>query len=163
MKGEQTFVTALEANRGIIFKVANAYCKRSEERQDLVQEIIYHLWRSFPQYDSSFRFSTWMYRIALNVAISYYRKTKTHGIIQTIENDSLEIQETVPNENDYNIQLLEKFIHQLKELDRALMLLYLDQKSHKEIADILGITESNVGTKVGRIKKILAEKFKNQT
>lgn len=157
-KSEQ-FLAVVNSNKGIIYKIANSYCKNSDNRNDLVQEIIIQLWKSFDNYNEQYEHSTWMYRIALNVAISFYRKTKrdlstplTENIIEIIkEEDSGELEE--------NVRLLYQFINELDKLNKALMLLYLDNKTHKEMAEVLGITETNVATKIGRIKEKLKIKF----
>ncbi len=158
---KEKFSAIIEENKGIIYKVANAYCKDRDDRKDLVQEIIIQLWRSFSRYDSQYKLSTWMYRIALNVSISFYRKERRRrdsdlpmgdGIVEIAEDQQ-------SDELEMNINLLQQFINELKELDRALMLLYLEEKSQKEIADILGLTEANVSTKVGRIKEKLKQRF----
>jgi RNA polymerase sigma factor (sigma-70 family) len=119
------------------------------------------LWGAFDRYDDSYKLSTWMYRIALNVAISFYRKERrrirydsplTSSMIEIADNS-----EDTALEN--NVQLLQQFINELSELDKALMILYLESKSYKEAADILGITETNVATKISRIKAQLRQKF----
>ena len=104
-----------------------------------------------------------MYRIALNVAISFYRKEKKAApvVFLSESNAAMEQSNDSVNEIDENFLLLQQFINQLLELDRALILLYLDSKSHNEIAEILGISETNVGTKISRIKEKLKQKFLN--
>jgi len=157
---DDIFLLVLEKHKGIIYKVATAYCKNAEERKDLQQEIIIQLWRAFGRYNEQYKHSTWVYTIALNVAISFYRKTKnraTHvdfkeGIINAIE-------ETCATENEYQLTQLQQFIAALKELDKAIMLLYLEEKSYKEIASIIGISPTNVATKIGRIKEKLKQSF----
>lgn len=159
---KDSFVEIIEKNKGIIFKVCNTYCKDSEDQKDLAQDIIIELWKSFDKYDSKYKFTTWMYRIALNVAISYYRKSLTKKKqITTTDFDFVNItqQETVDKETE--IGLLREFISQLDEMNKTLMILYLEGNSHKEIAEILNITVSNVGTKIGRIKKKLKANFQN--
>lgn len=155
------FLTVIESNKGIIYKVANAYCKDLEDRQDLVQEIVLKLWKSFDSYDERFKHSTWIYRIALNTAISFYRKEKSRKEVATPFSESLF--NIADLENNKKIEertiFLNQFIAELKELDKALMLLYLEEKSHKEMAEIMGISETNVATKIGRIKTILKHKF----
>ena len=155
------FLSVIEANKGIIYKIANSYCKASEDRKDLVQEIILQLWKSFDNYNEQFKHSTWMYRIALNVAISFYRKgNRAKQISNPLSDGIMDFVDTNDTVNtEENIGFLQQFISQLKELDKALMLLYLEEKSHKEIAEIIGITETNVATKIGRIKNILKQKF----
>ncbi|MFD2522840.1 RNA polymerase sigma factor [Emticicia soli] len=157
----EQFLSIVNTHKGIIYKVANAYCKDAEDRNDLVQEIMIQLWKSFNNYDEQFKYSTWMYQIALNVAISFYRKESRRQKVSNPINDSI-LNLTDPNTNDTteeNISILHRFIAELKELDKALMLLYLEEKSYKEIAEIIGISETNVATKIGRIKIILKQKF----
>jgi RNA polymerase sigma-70 factor (ECF subfamily) len=161
------FLSFIQSNKGIIYKVVNSYCRNVDDRKDLFQEIIIQLWKSFANYDDNFKYSTWIYRISLNVAISFYRKESSRkkistplgdGIINFPDNCYFEDKET-------DLRILQQMIAQLKDLDKALMLLYLEEKSHKEISRIIGISETNVATKVNRIKNSLKQKFtqlKNQ-
>lgn len=155
------FVDVIQAHKGIIYKIVNSYCADTEDRKDLTQEIILQLWKSFDNYIELYKYSTWIYRIALNVAISFYRKQNSRKrISNTFTDNIINISDTnITDETDENIILLQQFISQLKDLDKALMFLYLEEKSYKEIADIIGISETNVATKIGRIKKILKQKF----
>jgi RNA polymerase sigma factor (sigma-70 family) len=153
--GQQAaFVERIDRHRGILFKVANAYCRTAGDREDLVQETIAQLWRSYPRFDDRVAFSTWMFRIAVNVAISLYRsETRKRGSTAYAAQSVLErVPAPQDAETDDRLDRIRELIEQLEPLDRALMLLYLDDYSHAEIAAILGISESNVGTKVGRIK-----------
>ena len=155
------FISVIESHKGILYKIANSYCKDSEDRNDLIQEIIIQLWKSFENYNDQYKYSTWIYRIALNVAISFYRKeNRRKEIANPITDSILNFAETSStNDTENNINLLQQFISELKELDKALMLLYLEEKNHKEIAEIIGISETNVATKIGRIKTSLKQKF----
>lgn len=147
-------------NQGIIFKVCNSYCSNPHERDDLAQEIIYQLLRSGEKYDSSFRFTTWMYRVALNVAISFYRKNRNNREQSLLTESHEQIRDDTTNpELENNILQLQQFINELKELDKALMILYLESRSYSEIADILGISETNVGTRLSRIREKLKQQF----
>jgi RNA polymerase sigma factor (sigma-70 family) len=159
----ETFLLVIQSNKGIIYKIANSYSHDAEDRKDLVQEIIIQLWKSFDNYTDQFKYSTWIYRIALNTAISFYRKENRRTQISNPISDSIiNFGDTsVPDETEEKIAFLQQFISELKELDKALMLLYLEEKSHKEIAEIIGISETNVATKIGRIKTILKQKFSN--
>lgn len=157
-KSEQ-FLTVINSNKGIIYKIANSYCKNGENRNDLVQEIIIQLWKSFDNYNEQFKHSTWLYRIALNVAISFYRKSKRDLSAPLTENILEIIKDEEPGELDENVRLLYQFINELDDLNKALMLLYLDNKTYKEMAEVLGITATNVATKIGRIKEKLKIKF----
>ena len=162
----EAFIQVIENHKGIIYKIANSYCRDDEDKKDLVQEIIYQLWKSFENYNSRYKHSTWIFRIALNVSISFYRKeSKRKEIANPLSKDIIfHLTEEDTKEKQGNLQLLQQFIYELKELDKALMLLYLEEKSHKEIEEIIGISESNVSTKINRIKNALKEKFisKNQ-
>lgn len=154
------FLTVIQSNKGIIYKVANSYCRDVEDRKDLVQEIIIQLWRSFYNYNDKYKYSTWIYKIALNVAISFYRKeSRRKAIIGPISGSIFFFDDEAADVKNEEISLLQKFIQELKELERALMLLYLDEKSYKEISEIIGISETNVATKINRIKKALKQKF----
>lgn len=148
------FLTLLDQQKKILHKVAVSYCRNPADRQDLVQEMVVQLWRSFDRYDPEQRFSTWMYRVALNVAISFLR-SETRRTRHTVpaEDWILEIAADQPESDD--LRLLWQFIERLDEVDKALVLLYLDGNSHQTIAEVLGISATNVGTKIGRIKQKL--------
>jgi len=163
---KNTFIKTIDTHKKIIYKIVNSYCQNKEDRKDLEQEIIIQLWNSFEKYNTEYKYSTWMYRITLNVAISFYRKEKKWSVkndfyneepIFSIEDENSE-EET---ELDYHLKLLQEFIHNLNELNKALMLLYLEEKSYEEIAEILGITKTNVATKISRIKLKLKKEFQN--
>lgn len=157
------FISAIKNNQNLIFKVCYSYCSNPENRKDLQQEILMQLWNSFLKFDGRVKISTWIYRIALNTAISFYRKDSKHnGNKVTIDESVISLSnfEYVP-EQDENIVMLYQFIENLNEIDKALILLYLDDNKYKDIADILGISETNVATKISRIKKILKEQFSN--
>lgn len=160
---EKEFIGLINKNKGIIYKICNSYCNNKADRDDLAQDIVYNLWKSFGNYIGEYKFSTWMYRIALNVAISGYRQSRKHPYSAPISDRLVVFEENGETkvEEDKNLQLLQKFIHGLKELDKAIILLYLDDKSHKEIAEITGFTETNISTKIYRIKEKLKSEFKN--
>jgi RNA polymerase sigma factor (sigma-70 family) len=154
------FTAIIAANQRLIFKICNSYCKNVTDREDLAQEIVFQLWKSWSSYNSSVKLSTWMYRIALNVAISFYRKAKKENQTETISDHLFEIaDETAAGGLEDNLHSLQQFINELKPLDKALMLLYLEEKSHQEMAEIIGISTTNVATKIGRIKEQLKHKF----
>jgi RNA polymerase sigma factor (sigma-70 family) len=157
----ERFLTVLQTHKGIIYKVAHSYCADAEDRKDLVQDIVVQLWKSFDSYSDQYKYSTWIYRIALNVAISVYRKeTRRKPLAQPLSENILTLVGSAnTDDGDENLNLLQQFIAQLKELDKALLLLYLDEKSHREIAEIMGMSETNIATKIGRIKTVLRQKF----
>lgn len=152
------FAVLVQAHRGILYKVAQLYCQRREDRADLIQEILLELWRSFPRYDGQAAFSTWMHRVGVNVAISFFR-----GESRRIR-DALPIEEFAMDLTaaDHtmdaaasDLAALHQLVGQLDALNRALILLYLEGYAQDEIADMLGISASNVGTRIQRIKQRL--------
>jgi RNA polymerase sigma-70 factor (ECF subfamily) len=153
---QENFVKLISANKGIIMKICHSYCANEADREDLAQEIIFFLWKGNKKYNPDLKFSTWMYTVALNVAISFYRKAKK--LRNTLPlGDHLEIKELQAESANEYAYLLQKHIAALKELDRALIILYFEEKSYKEIAEIIGISETNVATKVSRIKERLKQ------
>jgi RNA polymerase sigma factor (sigma-70 family) len=157
---KEWFIGILKEHKRILYKVTFAYCRNAEDRKDLEQEIIIQLWQSLKYYNPDYKLSTWIYKIALNVAISHYRKDfkrkKTNfpyedAIFQIAEEADL------AEERNSKTELLFKFINQLDEYNKALIILYLEDKSYKEIAEIIGLTETNVGTKLNRVKMKLKE------
>lgn len=157
------FISVIKDNQNLIYKICYSYCSNSENRKDLQQEILMQLWNSFSKFDGRVKISTWIYRIALNTAITFYRndcKHKDKKVTIDVSIISLSYFESDSGQ-DENILMLYHFIERLDEMDKALILLYLDDNKYKEIADILGISETNVATKISRIKKSLKEQFSN--
>ncbi len=137
------------------------YCNRNEDKQDLVQEVILQLWKSFPKYDETFKLSTWIYRVTLNVAISSYRKHATQRkYFQSIDEKVLTIRMSGNEDLQEQTDLLRRMVKQLTEFDRAIIILYLEEKSYEEIAEILNLSKSAVGVRIHRIKRQLKDKFK---
>lgn len=155
------FELIVENHKGIIYKVANSYCKDDDDRKDLVQEIVIQLWRSFHRFNNSVKLSTWIYRVALNVSISFYRKDSKRKNSSTELSESLIaiIPDNEPEETEGQINQLQQFLAELKDMDRALIILYLEDRNQKEIGEIMGISETNVSTKIARIKEKLKMKF----
>jgi RNA polymerase sigma factor (sigma-70 family) len=158
---EEQFLLLIEQNKGIIYKIANSFKKDGEDKKDLVQEIIVQLWCAYPGFDGRSKISTWMYRVALNVAIASYRKDKKENEVMLPMHESiLEFAEDDETDNtEGHLKLLQQFINEMKELDRALMLLYLEEKSGKEMAEILGLSETNIRTKINRLKEKIKHRF----
>jgi RNA polymerase sigma-70 factor, ECF subfamily len=156
---QERFQTLVGEHKKILYKVCNSYCRDRDDRDDLAQEIIIQLWLSFGRFDESYRFSTWMYRIALNVAISFYRResTRTRYVISDEEHLLQAIDETQGQPE--GIRLIYQFIEGLDPLNKALVILYLDGNNYQEIADVLGISETNVATKISRLKKTMKQEL----
>ena len=157
------FSALLQRHAGIVFKVANTYARGSDDRADLAQEIAAQLWRAWPALDPARSATTWMYRIALNVAISHVRSNRVrlrHDAVP-LDDDLHDIADgnVADPETEQHLQLLQRFIARQAPLDRALLLLYLEEHSQREIAEILGISESNVSTKIGRLKQRLRDEL----
>lgn len=160
LEREKWFQQIVETHRGILYKVARTYCPLESDQEDLIQEILLQIWQSAHRYNPQFGLTTWLYRIALNVAISFYRKNTARQPGKTPIHEALTgMAAPEPSQQEQQLQLLEQFIQELNHFDKALMLLYLEEKSHHDIAEILGITVSNVSTKVGRIKEKLKKRF----
>lgn len=152
----QAFGELLERHRKIVFKVANSYAWQPDDRADLAQEIAAQLWRAFPGYDPQRSFSTWMYRIALNVAISQVRGSsqRDRHLIPLDESlHDIADDHGADPEADQRLHALNRIIAGLDKLNRALLLLYLEDRSNREIGDILGLSETNVSTKLSRLKQ----------
>lgn len=152
----QAFGELLERHRRIVFKVAHTYAWDPDDRDDLAQEIAAQLWRAYPGYDPSRSFSTWMYRIALNVAISHVRSSTQRDRHSVALDDSLHDvadERSGDPESEQQLRALQQVIAGLDRINRALLLLYLEDRSNREIGDILGLSESNVSTKISRLKQ----------
>jgi len=155
---KEKFIAAIKENEGFIYKLASAYTNNTDDKHDLVQEIIYQLWKSFQTFSEQSKLSTWIYRVALNVAI--YQLKKSRKIISTvpIDKQALNYHEQAGDEMEEKWKVFRQQIENLNLLDKGIVLLYLDNKSYEEIAEIIGISKTNVGTKLQRIK----ERLKNQ-
>lgn len=156
---EEIFLRLVDQHRGIIRKVAAGYASNEADRHDLSQEIMLQLWKAYPRYSPERPFSTWMYRIALNVGISFLRRNTRPGR-QTVALDEVDHelpQEPAGTTMHGRVALLQRVIAGLDPLNRALLLLYLDDHSYLDIAAVLGITETNVATKLSRLKERLRQ------
>ncbi len=152
----------LRRHSGLIHKIAFAYCRDATDREDVVQEIAVQLWRSRERYDPRFRETTWIYRIALNVAISFHRRERRHRERrQPLEAHPITLAPAPEPSEDLG-RLLRR-LDDLPPLDRALVLLWLDGNDHASIADVLGLSVSNVGTKLHRIKERLRAALARET
>lgn len=145
----------------VIFKIANAYTNNAMDKDDLFQDIAIQIWRSLPSFKAQSSVITWIYRIALNTALNWVRKEKGKKDTEPLEKVEHVLQESEEN-LDEQLKWLYREIYSLGLIDRCLVLLLLDNYSYKEMSAILGISESNVGVKINRIKKYLVEKSKKQ-
>lgn len=161
---KKLFAQSMDQHKGIVYKIVNSYCLNQDDRQDLAQEILTTIWLAYDNYDKAFKFSTWMYRIALNVAISYYRKdSKREDRANANEESIVHIADlSQEGERSEEVMQLYGFIGKLDKLNKAIMLLYLESESYDSIANSLGISKTNVATRIGRIKETLKNQFEAQ-
>ena len=153
---EQKFVTDLEQHQNIVHKVCRIYTNNQDAHNDLFQEITIQLWKAYPKFRGEAKFSTWMYRVALNTAITLYRKSKRS--IQTQDFDSVlyRIQsKEYDDTEEQQLKFLYKAIHELSDIEKALVFLYLEDKNYKEISETMGFTEVNARVKMNRVKNKL--------
>ncbi len=155
---KDAFITAIKNNEGLIYKIASVYTNDREDRDDLVQEIIYQLWKSFPSFKQQSGLTTWMYRVAMNTAIYHLKVSKRKVPTVPIEDRVFNFSEEGDGGLEEKWKILRQHLNGLNLLDRGIVLLYLEAKTYEEIAEITGISTSNVGTKLNRIK----EKLKNE-
>jgi RNA polymerase sigma-70 factor (ECF subfamily) len=153
---EQKFINQVMDAQGIVHKVCGMYCDDQEERKDLFQEILINLWKSYPSFRGDSKFSTWMYRVSLNVAIQGLRKTnkKKEDATQPIDFDEIAYppEERLPEKE---LQMMHTAIHQLSDVEKAIVMLYLEEKGNEDIAEIMGISQNYVRVKMTRIREKL--------
>lgn len=152
----------LAAHKRILFKLAYSYCPKPEERPDLIQDMVLELWSAYPRFDAALaQFSTWMYRVAMNVAISAHRRSRPAHEQVPLEDFGLDIAEAerLYDSQSDRMRTLDRLIAQLDEMNRALILLFLDGHDHAAIASILGLNAGTVATRLTRIKQRLQTQF----
>ena len=162
MDKKETFISAIKNNEGLIYKIASVYTNSIEDRNDLVQEIIYQLWKSFDSFNQQSGLSTWMYRVAMNVAIYHLKITKRKVLTVPMNGQFLDYHELDDSEFEEKLKVFRLHLNNLNLLDKGIVMLYLENKSYEEIAQIIGISESNVGTKMSRIKEKLKKQISKQ-
>ena len=150
---EEQFIKEVTESQGIIHKVCGIYCDDEEHRKDLFQEILIQLWKSYSSFKGNSKFSTWMYRVSLNVALQHLRKSKRNPKEVVLQSSFDNIPETFSNDTyEEETDLLRTAISHLNEIEKAIIMLHLEEKSNEEIAQIIGITQNYVRVKMNRIK-----------
>ncbi len=157
---KEEFITQIETHQGIIYKVSRMYCDKEQCQQDLFQDILVQLWQSYSSFNKKSKFSTWMYRVALNTAIAQFRKDKRNN-----EDPVPEFPINIPEEDSYKEKESKKeivhwAISKLNKAEKAIIILYMDDYSYEEISEIAGLSISNVGVKINRIKSKLQKILK---
>jgi len=160
---EIEFSRRVKESQGIIHKVSRMYCDNEEHRKDLFQEILIQLWKSYPSFRGDSKFSTWMYRVAINVAIQDLRKTKKEQRLFFQTNQFKDTSEEKKSEmQNEKLKLMYAAISKLNKVEKAIVMLHLDEKTNEEIADIVGITQNYVRVKMNRIKTKLSKTVKTK-
>ena len=153
---EKQFVSLLEEHQNIVHKICRLYTNNQDAHNDLFQEITIQLWRAYPKFRGDAKFSTWMYRVSLNTAITLYRKGKRS--IQTQQFDTIQFKikaEEYDETEEEQLKLMYSAIKQLSDIEKALIFLYLEDKNYREISETMGITEVNARVKMNRVKNKL--------
>ncbi|RQO66346.1 sigma-70 family RNA polymerase sigma factor [Pedobacter sp. KBW06] len=153
MQSKNEFIAIIREHESLIYKVAKVYTDDKDDEQDLYQEIVYQLWKSFDSFKNEAKISTWMYRVALNTAITQLKKEKRKGEHIPINEQVLNRAEVPDVSKEERIEHLYAQIRKLNTIEKAIILLYLEGKSYEEIAGLTGFTSSNVGTRLNRIRQ----------
>ena len=154
MKAKQThFLALIEQHKGILHKVAKMYMDDVEDQNDLMQEIVLQLWKAFERFEGKSQFSTWMYRVSLNTALTYFKKEKKKSDRYTFLENIDQVDEVDASEKETQLELFYKAVQELNKVEKALIFLFLEGQSHKEIGSNLGITEGNARVKLNRTKE----------
>jgi len=151
---KQQFVFLIEQNKSLIYKFCYMYANENDTPQDLFQEVVINLWKGYPAFRGDCKIQTWMYRIALNTCVTFMRKSGSK-VQTTLLTDDLIVYDD--SEDTSRIKELYRLINKLNEIEKAIVLLYLEERSYDEIAQIIGITKSNVGVRINRIKEKLVQ------
>lgn len=152
---DKEFIHIIATNEGILHKVCKLYSNTEEDREDLFQDILLHLWRSFPTFQAKSKVSTWMYRIALNTAISRLRKQKNKQVTEQLGELAYQLPAFTNDSDDDEWAALYRAIEQLSPIDKAIVMLYLEDHNYQEMGEIIGISPSNIGFKLSKIKEKL--------
>ncbi len=157
---EKAFIKLIDDNERLIYKVASVYTDTYQDREDLIQEIVYQLWKSYDSFESRSKINTWLYRVSMNVAIFHLKRVKKKKIHTSPLNEEVAQTHLTETENkDHKWQEVTKHIKNLNLLEKGVIMLYLEGKSYEEISSIVGISVTNVGTKLSRIKAKLKQQI----
>ncbi len=160
MNREDEFIHLIQQNQGLIYKITTIYTRDREEQKDLYQEIVYQTWKSFDQFKKASKPSTWLYRVGMNTAITNLNRTKKSVTAVPLDGLDLDFAEDLDSGLEERLKVLYAEIRKLGLLDRGIVFLFLEGKSHDEIAEIVGVSSSNVGTRLSRIKDKLRKGVK---
>lgn len=158
MSIEEAFTQIIKDNEGILYKISRIYCDNTEDQADLYQEIVFQLWKSFENFRGDAKISTWMYRIALNTALFHSKQSKKRGRNVSLDKIVLK-QENYDPVMEERLKVLYQQIRRLNDIDKGVILLFLEGKKYEEIARITGLSTTNIGTRLGRIKDKLRKQI----
>ena len=160
-KLQTDFIKIIEDNKKLIYKVSHLYCDNADDMQDLFQDIISNLWMAYPNFQQKSKVSTWVYRVSLNTAITWFRDYSKQSKRIEYTNWIPDMTNETDHATDELYEQLYKAIDTLGKIDKAIIMLFLDDTSYDEIAEIVGLTKTNVATKIGRIKLKLKDFVSN--
>ncbi|MEB2775147.1 sigma-70 family RNA polymerase sigma factor [Algoriphagus sp. D3-2-R+10] len=163
MNKEEEFVNLIHQSQGLIYKIVSIYAREREEQDDLYQEIVYQTWKSFDNFKKAAKPSTWLYRVGMNTAITHLNRSKKQLRVVPLQDVKIQFSDPEDVGKEEKIQQLYAQIRKLNMLDRGIVFLFLEGKNYEEIAEISGITVSNVGTRMSRIKAKLKSGVTAQT
>jgi RNA polymerase sigma-70 factor (ECF subfamily) len=154
MEDQQHFVSLIEQNKSLIYKFCYMYASETDTPQDLFQEVVINMWKGYPSFRGDSSIQTWMYRIALNTCVTFLRKSGARPKTTSLSEDMMVYDDAT---DAMQIKELYTLINRLNEIEKAIVLLYLEERSYDEIAHIVGITRNNVGVRINRIKEKLSQ------
>lgn len=155
----EEFIEIVDKHKGILFKICHIYTSSVEDCKDLEQEIVVQLWQSIDRFDGRVKLSTWIYKVALNRAILYFKRESRRRVSHVNVDSTILTLTTIPDSGEYNrdvdrqIEQLYAIIGEMSKIDKAVILLFLDGYKYREISDLIELSESNVATKISRIKQ----------
>src|SRR5690606_20491839 len=157
---KSAFISLIQANQGLVHSLCKLYSRSAEETKDYRQDVLLALWQAFPNFRKESKTSTWMYRVGLNTLISNHRK-RASRIVTEPYSEVAELHPSSEAGSDDGLLVLQRAIGMLNPMDKAVVILHLEGYAHKEIADLLGLSETNVSTRLNRIKKQLEKNIKS--
>ncbi len=160
MQKREEFISLIKTNEGILYKIAKLYMDDLEDQKDLYQETVFQLWKSFETFEKKSKISTWVYRVALNTAISQLKKEKKRKTKISLDSVFIERLDHIDTIMDERITLLYEHIKKLSLVEKGIILLFLEGKNYKEIGEVTGFSETNIGTRMSRIKQKLKTEIK---
>lgn len=162
MDKKEAFIAIINRHQNLVYKIASLYTNSSEDREDLKQEILYQLWKSIDSFNQQSGISTWIYRVALNTAIRQLKISKRSIPYTELQEEHHRFHEFEDRDTEEKWQTVRRYINELSLLDKGIVILYLESKTYEEIAEVIGISASNVGTRLSRIKEKIRQQVSDK-